>query len=243
VDPWFPQLVVRGIRGVVHIPAVGLATNNQNKRKSSPTPKDKRTEILNPLRGVFLEQKDKRTRMLERETEVEIPSATKSVQFVGLENMDSQSTRERRVIWKLNRAEREAFERFLGLFQPQMSESDLDEFDISEDEEDRLLDISYDFGTSENDKKDAEVAVFWCNTLQLKLYQNIIQALQTFETPNLTKKAVDESMRMLADHRGRTDVLRHIPCRCKKFDAQGVEFMFWDSVAQRLGVRYGCGAR
>jgi hypothetical protein len=164
---------------------------------------------------------------------------------VGLENMDSQSTWGRRVIGKrppivpeLNRAEREAFERFLGLFQPQMSESNFDEFNISREEKYRLEEISYDCGTSEKDKKDAEVALFWGNTAQLKLYQDIIQALETFETPNLRKKAVNESMELVADYRGRRDVLFHIPNRCKRLDAQGVEFMFWDSAARRLRVRY-----
>jgi hypothetical protein len=186
---------------------------------------------------------------MEAVTEPEVSPAEKQVQFVGLENVDSQSTSGRRITRpyqpacdpKLNKAEREVFREFVSSFKSRIAGflfMEPDEFDISHEEEFSLEEIRNNHYTSPNDKKEAEIAFFWGNTAQTKLYHDIIEAIQRLETRNLKIKAVNKSMKLVANYRGCRDYLVHLPSRCWKLDPEGVEFMFWDAVCKYLRVRY-----
>jgi hypothetical protein len=140
----------------------------------------------------------------------------------------------------LNRAERKTYREFLRRFRSRIANSgneELEQFDLSRKEECELQKISGSYGRSTDDKKKAEIALFWFNTEQQKLYEEIMTVLQTFETQNLRIKAVNECMKLADNCRGSVVCLRSIPRRCKELDAQGVEFMFWDSAKKCLGVK------
>jgi hypothetical protein len=187
------------------------------------------------------------------ETEAEVPPATKQVRFVGLENMDLQSTRSRSVRnpgnrrrsqWTapgLSTAERKKFVEFRRSFGPRIAHSGDDElrgFDLSEDEEYLLRQRKVTCGLPLNEVKEAAMALFWSNTELLKLYQEIMEVLQTFGTPTLREKAVNESMKLVANFRGTRGYARQIADCCKAEDERGVEFMFWVSACRAIAVRY-----
>jgi hypothetical protein len=190
------------------------------------------------------------------ETEAEVPPATKQVRFVGLENMDLQSQRSRSVRnpgvrrrsrWTfpgLSLEERKKFEEFRRSFGPRIAHSGDDElrqFDWSEDERYNLREIKVACGRPLNDTKEAVIALFWNNSERLKLYQDILAVLETFEAPMLREKAVNESMKLFSVFRGNQKLLRQIASSCKRLDDRGVEFMFWDWASRFLGVSYsGC---
>jgi hypothetical protein len=187
------------------------------------------------------------------ETEAEVPPATKQVQFVGLENMDLQSQRSRSVrnsgvrrrsqptAPELNIAEREKFEEFRRSFGPRIAHSDRDEveeFDFSNKETSRLLAAQLTCGRPLNEVKEVTMALFWGNTELIRLYQEIMEVLQTFETPTLRTKAVNESVKLVENFRGTRGFARQIADCCKEEDERGVEFMFWVSACRALAVRY-----
>jgi hypothetical protein len=181
--------------------------------------------------------------------------ATKHVQFVDLENVVSQNPRSTSVRRgfcfhpkprptgpRLSRAERKTFVEFFGSLKSRIansgSELELEKFDISVEEEDDHWTIRNAYGPSLNEKKEADIALFWCNAEHLKLYQDIMEVLPAFQTPKLRMKAVNESMKLARNCRGNWYLLQSILVRCKKLDEQGVEFMFWDSASRFLGVRH-----
>jgi hypothetical protein len=184
------------------------------------------------------------------DVEAEVSPATKQVEFVDCQSTINTQWPRRMIAFTptyqapnptLNRAERKTYREFLRRFRSRIAKSgneELEQFDLSDEEECDLEEISDGYGPSTDDKKKAEIALFWCNTEQQKLYEEIMQVLQTFETQNLRIKAVNECMKLAANCRGSVVYLRAIPGRCKELDAQGVEFMFWDSASKCLGMNH-----
>jgi hypothetical protein len=190
---------------------------------------------------------------METVTEAEVSPATKKVQFVGLENLDSQTTRSpvvsyvvvrvtpRPTVPKPSRAERETFDEFLRSFKSRIANSgsgELRKFNLSATEGDRLRMIKITCWLPLNDRKEAGIALFWWNTELLRLYQEIIEVIRTFPTRKLWKNAVNKSMKLVANFKGERCILRQLPLWCKELDENGVEFMFWDWASNFLAVKY-----